>query len=145
MNNPFPKQYCHKDFKWSAPWGTSTFAQNDMGHIFGPLFRQRRVGPTCKLLHEVLPNKRSKLVIRSKGNMLCIHDAPNKKWLILILHYMLPSLRHLKKNQAELTDQQGSLMCQADLIPFLPLGKLWKFLLCLDDSWNDGIKEKTIN
>jgi hypothetical protein len=37
------------------------------------------------------------------------------------------------------------LMCQADLFPFLPLGKLWKFLLCLEDSWNGGIKEKTNN
>jgi hypothetical protein len=81
----------------------------------------------------------------NKGNMSCIYDAPNKNRLILILYYMLPSLPHLKRNQAELTDQKGSLMCHADLIPFLPLGKLWKFLLCLDDSWNDGIKENTIN
>ena len=56
MDNPFPKQYGHESFKWSAPWGASTFAHDDMSHIFAPLFHQPRVGPTCKLLQGILSN-----------------------------------------------------------------------------------------
>lgn len=82
MDNPFPKQYSHEDFKWSAPWATGTFAHNDMSHIFGPLFRQYRIGPICKLLQEILSKIREtnlsqagveqkSLVMYAANSLLC--------------------------------------------------------------------------
>ena len=86
MDNPSPKQYGHEDFKWSAPWATSTFGHNDMGHIFWPLFYQLRVGQTRKLLQEILSNKGEGNWSRAgmEQKSLVMHAANN------FLHHIYP-------------------------------------------------------
>ena len=58
--------------------------------------------------------------------MLSIQESPNEVAFLFhhfSLCYQLPPLMHLTMNQAKPIDQKGSLVCQADLLLLLPLGK----------------------